>query len=132
MYDPKTKSERQWSLPIALKSVGGFVYGVEVAPDGTVWFSEPFGNYIGRFDQATETIKQWEVPAPGYGPRRLRTDSKGNVWLPLVSGHLGVFEPENGAVQVFRHAWPEETVASRQHRLPLQPLRGQDRKRGQA
>jgi len=94
MYDPKTKTERQWDLPVAFKSIGGFLYGIDVAPDGTVWFSQPFGNSIGRYDPATDTIKQWEVPAPGYGPRRLRTDSKGNVWLPLVSGHVGVFEPK--------------------------------------
>ena len=94
MYDPKAKTERQWTLPVAFKALGGFLYGIDVAPDGTVWFSEPFGNYIGRYDPATDTIKQWEVPAPGWGPRRLRTDSKGNVWLPLVSGHVGVFEPK--------------------------------------
>jgi virginiamycin B lyase len=94
MYDPKTKTERHWNLPVAFKSLGGFLYGIDVAPDGTVWFSQPFGNYFGRYDPATEILKQWEVPAPGYGPRRLRTDSKGNVWLPLVSGHVGVFEPK--------------------------------------
>ncbi len=94
MYDPKAAKEQQWELPITFKSLAGFLYGIDVAPDGTVWFSQPFANYIGRYDPTTDSIKQWEVPAPGYGPRRLRTDSKGNVWMPLVSGHLGLFDPK--------------------------------------
>jgi len=94
MYDPSTKTERQWKLPVEFKSIGGFLYGIDVAPDGTVWFSQPWGNTIGRYDPATDTIKQWEIPAPGFGPRRLRTDSKGNVWLPFANGHLGVYEPK--------------------------------------
>lgn len=93
MYDPATGEERQIEIPLKFEGFGGFLYGVDVAPDGTVWFSEPFANYFGRYDPATDTVTQWEVPAPGYGPRRLRTDSKGNVWLPLVSGHLGKFDP---------------------------------------
>lgn len=99
MYDPATGEEQAWEFPVKLEGFGGFVYGIDVAPDGTVWFSQPFGNYIGRYDPGTDSIKQWEVPAPGYGPRRFRTDSKGNVWLPLVSGHLGKFDP---ATEQFR------------------------------
>jgi len=94
MYDPSTKTERQWNLPVAFKSLAGFLYGIDVAPDGTVWFSQPWGNSIGRYDPATDTIKQWEIPAPGFGPRRLSTDSKGNVWLPFANGQLGVYEPK--------------------------------------
>lgn len=90
MYDPRTEEERHWDLPTK-----GFVYGIDVSPDGRVWYTQPWANRIGLFDPQTEKIKDWEVPAPGFGPRRARTDSQGNLWLPLGgSGHLGRFDPK--------------------------------------
>jgi len=107
MYDPASGEERHIETPRALEGLGGFLYGVDVAPDGTVWFSQPFANFFGRYDPATDTVDQWEVPAPGYGPRRLRTDSGGNVWLPLVSGHLGRFDPDTETFAFWRTPGPE-------------------------
>ncbi|MDP6517631.1 MAG: carboxypeptidase regulatory-like domain-containing protein [Alphaproteobacteria bacterium] len=110
MYDPATGEERQIALPQTFEGFGGFLYGIDVAPDGTVWFSEPFSNHFGRYDPATDTVTQWEVAAPGYGPRRLRTDSKGNVWLPLVSGHLGKFDPATESFSFWETPGPKRAV----------------------
>jgi streptogramin lyase len=102
MYDPATKTERHWPL-----NVKGFVYGIDVAPDGSVWLSQPFINRLGHFDPRTGELTQREVPAPGFGPRRIRTDSRGRVWLPLLSGHLGVYDPATQKFQFWSSPGPQ-------------------------
>ncbi len=67
-------------------------YGCDVAPDGTIWWSQLFGQRIGRLDPATGEITAWKPPF--YGPRRLRVGADGIVWVPgYGSGVLGRFDP---------------------------------------
>lgn len=72
------------SIPVA--------YGCDVAPDDTVWWSQLFGERIGHYIPATDTMKAWRPPF--YGPRRLAVDGGGIVWVPgYGSGVLGRFDP---------------------------------------
>ena len=72
------------SIPVA--------YGCDVAPDGSVWWSQLFGERIGRYDPSTDTMKAWRPPF--YGPRRLGVGKDGIVWVPgYGSGVLGRFDP---------------------------------------
>ena len=67
-------------------------YGCDVAPDGTIWWSQLFGQRIGRLDPTTGEITAWKPPF--YGPRRLRVGADGIVWVPgYGSGVLGRFDP---------------------------------------
>jgi streptogramin lyase len=61
-------------------------YGIDVAPDGGIWFSQLNVERIGRIDPATWAIDLVDTPFPG--PRRLRFDSKGNLWIPGFSAGL--------------------------------------------
>jgi virginiamycin B lyase len=61
-------------------------YGIDIAPDGGVWFSQLNEHRIGRIDPDTGSIKLIDTPFPG--PRRLRFDSKGNLWVPGFSADL--------------------------------------------
>jgi streptogramin lyase len=61
-------------------------YGVDIAPDGGVWFSQLNERRIGRIDPETEKVEMIDTPFPG--PRRLRFDSKGNLWIPGFSAGL--------------------------------------------
>ncbi|MBI4517231.1 MAG: carboxypeptidase regulatory-like domain-containing protein [Deltaproteobacteria bacterium] len=61
-------------------------YGIDIAPDGGVWFSQLNERRIGRIDPDTGSIKLIDTPFPG--PRRLRFDSKGNLWIPAFSAGL--------------------------------------------
>ena len=79
-------------LPIA--------YGIDIAPDGGVWFSQFNHRRIGRLDPATGAIRI--VDTPFYGPRRMRFDSKGHLWIPAYSeGKLYRFDPTSGEF----HSW---------------------------
>jgi sugar lactone lactonase YvrE len=70
-------------------------YGIDIAPDGGVWFSQLNENRIGRVDPGTLEVKLFETPFPA--PRRLRFDSKGILWVPSFSAALlAAFDPRSG------------------------------------
>lgn len=61
-------------------------YGIDVAPDGGVWFSQLNEHRIGRIDPTTGVIAMVETPFTG--PRRMRFDSRGNLWIAGFSAGL--------------------------------------------
>jgi cysteine-rich repeat protein len=81
---PGDPAEIGLSIPVA--------YGCDVAPDQSVWWSQLFGERIGRYIPATNTMTAWRPPF--YGPRRLHVDQAGITWVPgYASGVLGRFDP---------------------------------------
>lgn len=56
-------------------------YGLDINPvDGSIWYSKLWANMVGRIDPKTFEIK--EIQPPVFGPRRLRFDRSGNLWIP--------------------------------------------------
>ncbi len=73
-------------------------YGIDLAPDGSVWFSQLNEHRIGRVDPETLDVEVIDTPFPG--PRRLRFDSKGMLWIPSFSGSKLVrFDPTTRAFE---------------------------------
>jgi streptogramin lyase len=82
-------------------------YGIDIAPDGGVWFSQLNQHRLGRIDPETLAVEM--VDTPFTAPRRLRFDSQGNLWIPGFSSSLVArFDPK--------------TRAFREYRLPIEPL----------
>jgi virginiamycin B lyase len=82
-------------------------YGVDVAPDGSVWFSQLNDHRIGRVDPDTFELEM--VDTPFTAPRRMRFDSGGGLWIPgFSSGVLARFDPAT-------HRFEEWTI-------PIEPL----------
>ena len=78
--------------------LAGF-YGIAPSPaDGTIWGSVlGFPGAVVRLDlgddpPATALAEMYQPPFPGYAPRGMDIDSKGVVWVPLGSGHMGSFD----------------------------------------
>lgn len=70
-------------------------YGIDIAPDGGVWFSQLNERRIGRIDPETFDIELIDTPFPG--PRRLRFDSQGDLWIPGFSSKLVArYRPSTG------------------------------------
>jgi len=68
-------------------------YGVDVAADGSVWFSQLNEHRIGRVDPDDFEIEM--IDTPFSGPRRLRFDAHGNLWIPgFSSGVVARFDPK--------------------------------------
>lgn len=82
-------------------------YGIDVAPDGTIWFSQLNEHRIGRIDPNTLDVEMIETPFSA--PRRLRFDSKGGLWIPgFSSGLISRFDIE--------------TREFKSYPLPIEPL----------
>ncbi|MCP5058762.1 MAG: hypothetical protein GY937_18835 [bacterium] len=61
-------------------------YGIDIAPDGSVWFSQLNQHRIGRIDPDTFEVEMIDTPFPA--PRRLRFDAKNGLWIPSFSSGL--------------------------------------------
>lgn len=101
--DPKTMAIKQYKLlaPNKAENVptegtgesGGIVpYGIDVAPDGRVWYTKLNGRRVGMIDPKSGEIKEW-IP-PVIGPRRHAVGADGLVWVPgFGTGNLCSYDP---------------------------------------
>jgi DNA-binding beta-propeller fold protein YncE len=63
------------------RSAFPFPYGIDVNPvDGSIWYAKLNANKIGRIDAKTQQVTEFDTPMKG--PRRLRFDRLGNLWIP--------------------------------------------------
>ena len=84
-------------------------YGIDIAPDGGVWFSQLNEHRVGRIDPESFEIEM--IDTPFTAPRRLRFDSKGQLWIPGFSSNLVArFDPQTRAFEQF--TLPIEPVGS--------------------
>jgi polyvinyl alcohol dehydrogenase (cytochrome) len=76
-------------------------YGIDVSPvDGSVWVARLYADDIARIDPESEEIQMIETPF--NGPRRLRIDARGNVWIVAFSdGKLAKYDPRAGEFTVY-------------------------------
>ena len=58
--------------------------GIAVAPSGEVYFTEVYGDRIGRLDPFTDVITEWPV---GGGPRYLALGSSGQIYFTEGTGN---------------------------------------------
>ena len=81
--DPKTGEVKVIALPSGLsKSISpqDAPYGIDVDPtDGTVWYAKLYADRIGRIDPVTLKVSEWDSPVKG--PRRMRFDRAGDLWV---------------------------------------------------
>lgn len=88
-----------WGVPIANwvsideQSSGlPMPYGIDITPNGDVWFARLLADSIGKVDAKTKQVTIYDTPFKG--PRRLRTDSKGNLWIAAFPESMIVkFDP---------------------------------------
>ena len=90
-----------WSSGLGRK-IMNFPYGIDVHPrTGDIWYSKLYSNKIGRIDP--NTLKVTEFDTPMTGPRRLRFDKNGILWIPSFNeGGLMRFDPGTGKFRVFK------------------------------
>lgn len=95
-FDPATAEFRYFRLPPADPEDSGVpipvAYGLDIAPDQTVWWSQLFAHRIGMVDPGTGAVRSWRTPFDG--PRRLFVGPDGIVWVPAYgTSELGRFDP---------------------------------------
>jgi len=93
-----------WGLPLAnwfhideQSSGVPLPYGIDITPNGDIWFARLHADSIGKIDGVNLSITMYDTPFKG--PRRLRTDSKGNLWIAAFAESMIVkFDP---STQIF-------------------------------
>lgn len=96
-----------WGLPLGnwlpidrLATGTPLPYGIDITPDGRVWFSRLHTDEIGRLDPATGKITM--IATPFAGPRRLRSDAEGNLWITAFpESAIARYEPKTGSFTRF-------------------------------
>ena len=104
-FDPPTAQFTYYRLPPADPTDSGVPipvpYGCDVAPDQTVWWSQLYGDKIGRIDPNTGVVTAWRPPFDG--PRRLGVGPDNIVWVPSYgSSELGRFDPKTETWKVYQ------------------------------
>jgi streptogramin lyase len=61
-------------------------YGIDVAPDGGIWVTRLYANDLAHIDPQTDEITM--IDFPFNGPRRLRVDADGMVWIVAFQDSL--------------------------------------------
>lgn len=84
------------------RSAFPFPYGIDVNPvDGSIWYAKLNAHKIGRVDPKTQEVTEFDTPFKG--PRRLRFDAKGNLWIPAFDDSgLMKFDTQTRKFETFR------------------------------
>ena len=71
-------------------------YGIDVAPDGGVWVARLYANDLAHIDPDSGEVTM--IDFPYSGPRRLRADADGNIWVVAFQvGLLVKYDPRTKA-----------------------------------
>lgn len=83
-------------LPVDRQSTGvPLPYGIDITPDGKVWFARLHTDEIGNVDPATGKVTM--IATPFKGPRRLRADAESNLWIgAFPESAIAHYEPKTG------------------------------------
>ncbi len=89
-------------------------YGIDINPvDGSIWYAALQSNYIGRIDPDTLEITDFDTPKKG--PRRIRFDKEGMLWIPaFTESALLKFNPNTEEFKIFEMP----TLADGEYEIP--------------
>ncbi|MDH4468853.1 MAG: hypothetical protein QE271_12410 [Bacteriovoracaceae bacterium] len=96
-----------WGVPLSSwltidrESTGApLIYGIDIAPDGKVWAARLHSKEIFCIDPNTQEITAYKTPF--YGPRRLRIDETGKIWITSFGDSLlASFDPKAKKFELF-------------------------------
>jgi len=78
-------------------------YGIDVTPQGDIYYSSLAGSYLGQVDIETGAVTVLEPPTPNAGARRVWADSKGALWISEWNvGQVGRYDPTTGQWQEWK------------------------------
>jgi streptogramin lyase len=73
-------------LEFVVPTGGSEPRGIAAGPDGNIWFTELFGNKIGRITMAG-TITEFTIPTAGSNPEGITAGPDGNLWFAEFGGN---------------------------------------------
>lgn len=95
-----------WGLPMHWLPVDERVsgmpmpYGIDIAPDGKVWFARLHADSIGVIDPTDDSVQV--IDTPFQAPRRMRVDAVGDLWISAFpEGKIVRYRPADGSFTDF-------------------------------
>lgn len=83
----------------AIPTTNALPFGVAVASDGTVYFTEFNGNKIGAYDPTTQKFHEYGISTANSGPWGIAVASNGDVYFTeFLTGRIGVLNPHSGVI----------------------------------
>ena len=83
-------------------------YDVKPDKDGTLWFTSPSANKIGKVDEKTMKMTEWDSPTPGSAPRRMEIGLDGIIWSgEFVTGKMIRFDPATQTIKEYPLPGPD-------------------------
>ena len=64
-----------------LPDTGGTAIDAATAPDGRIWFTEPWADRVGVLDPVTNAVREFTVPTPLASPLGITVDASGMIWF---------------------------------------------------
>jgi virginiamycin B lyase len=85
-------------------------YDVRQDKNGDIWFTRLFASKIGKIDEKTMKVTQWDSPTPGGGPRRMEIAPDGIIWFDeFNAGKMGRFDPATQTFKEYTLPGPDPT-----------------------
>jgi len=85
----------EFALPTALANPSGIAAG----PDGSLWFTEPGANQIGKITQAG-VVTEYPIRTSGSDPLQIVAGPDGRLWFTEFSGgNIGAIAPDGSLVE---------------------------------
>ncbi len=98
---PSPFTVREYVLPH--KNPDAFAHDPAVARDGSVYFADQQGSYIGRLDPETGEVKEYPTPTPNSGPHGIIVVPDGSVWYTgNTAGLIGRLDPKTGTITEYK------------------------------
>ncbi|MCP4935729.1 MAG: hypothetical protein GY927_16355 [bacterium] len=84
------------------RKILNFPYGIDIHPHtGEIWYSKLYAGKIGVVDPKTFEVTEYDSPMSG--PRRLRFDKEGKLWIPAFNeGGLMQFDTKTEVFTTFK------------------------------
>jgi virginiamycin B lyase len=99
VLDPATGAVKLWDAPPPRSNP----YGLQRAPDGSLWIAMFARNALGHVDPKTGDLTMIALPNDSTRPRRLAVTSDGRVWYTDYSrGYLGMYDPKTKATKEWK------------------------------
>jgi streptogramin lyase len=126
-FDPKTGHVELIHLPLngpqdyVVPSTQPYTFGLDIDPNsGEVWYAKLYANKVGRIDAKTLAVE--EFTPPQMGPRGLRFDKNGTLWVAF-SGSSSIASLDTATMkwQVYPLPTPSPEETDAPYSLAVQP-----------
>jgi copper transport protein len=93
VYDPNTKSLRQFVIPIE-----GIGTGITIDNSGNLWIPISQSNKVVKFVQQTQQFIPYDIPTADSEPVGIISDSQGNIWFTEAIGKIARIDINSGRI----------------------------------